>query len=54
MIKFSHGGDIYSQKVDYDFSANINPLGMPESVKRILSRKSMIRALSRSILFRTR
>lgn len=39
MIKFSHGGDIYSRKVDYDFSANINPLGMPESVKRILARK---------------
>ncbi|MCM1007631.1 MAG: aminotransferase class I/II-fold pyridoxal phosphate-dependent enzyme [Ruminococcus flavefaciens] len=39
MINFSHGGDIYSRKVDYDFSANINPLGMPESVKRILARK---------------
>lgn len=39
MMKFSHGGDIYSRDVDYDFSANINPLGMPESVKRILVRK---------------
>lgn len=39
MTKFYHGGDIYSRKIDHDFSANINPLGMPESVKRILSRK---------------
>lgn len=31
-----HGGDIYSRKIEYDFSANINPLGMPESVKRAL------------------
>ena len=31
-----HGGDIYSHKIRYDFSANINPLGMPERVKRAL------------------
>lgn len=34
----THGGDIYSQrntkKQLVDFSANINPLGMPESVKK--------------------
>lgn len=29
-----HGGDIYSRKYRYDFSANINPFGMPESVKQ--------------------
>ncbi|MGN0665236.1 MAG: pyridoxal phosphate-dependent aminotransferase [Huintestinicola sp.] len=34
MNKYRHGGDIYSRKVRIDFSANINPLGMPESVKR--------------------
>lgn len=28
-----HGGDIYSKKYRYDFSANINPFGMPERVK---------------------
>ena len=28
-----HGGDIYSRDVLYDFSSNINPEGMPESVK---------------------
>ena len=32
--RFDHGGDIYSRKVDLDFSVNINPLGMPDAVKR--------------------
>lgn len=36
MKKYGHGGDIYSGKIAYDFSANINPLGMPESVKKAL------------------
>jgi len=27
-----HGGDIYRNKVELDFSANINPFGMPERV----------------------
>lgn len=29
-MKWPHGGDIYRNKIKYDFSANINPLGMPE------------------------
>lgn len=29
-----HGGDIYGREIKYDFSANLNPLGMPESVKK--------------------
>ena len=29
-----HGGDIYGNKNVIDFSANINPLGMPEAVKK--------------------
>lgn len=29
-----HGGDIYSREYRIDFSANINPFGMPETVKR--------------------
>lgn len=33
MEKYVHGGNIYDNKIKYDFSANINPLGMPESVK---------------------
>ncbi|MCI7768628.1 MAG: aminotransferase class I/II-fold pyridoxal phosphate-dependent enzyme [Oscillospiraceae bacterium] len=32
MDKYEHGGDIYSRSVKWDFSANINPLGMSESV----------------------
>ena len=33
----SHGGDIYSRHVTFDFSANLNPLGMPEGVKKALT-----------------
>ena len=29
-----HGGDIYGRDIKIDFSANLNPLGMPESVKK--------------------
>lgn len=28
-MNYTHGGDIYTNQVDYDFSVNINPLGMP-------------------------
>lgn len=41
MVKLVHGGDIYSAKeriqgTILDFSANINPLGLPDSVKSAL------------------
>lgn len=41
MVKLVHGGDIYSareriQGTILDFSANINPLGLPDSVKSAL------------------
>lgn len=29
-----HGGDVYSEKIELDFSSNINPLGIPGSVVR--------------------
>lgn len=29
-MEFTHGGDIYRNPAEYDFSVNINPLGMPE------------------------
>ena len=29
-----HGGDIYQDQIDLDFSVNINPLGTPEAVKK--------------------
>ena len=32
-IPYTHGGDIYSHPVRMDYSANINPLGLPEGVK---------------------
>lgn len=35
-MKNCHGGDIYSREIKYDFSANINPLGMPERVRAAL------------------
>lgn len=31
-MKAFHGGDIYNNQVIYDYSANINPLGMPPKV----------------------
>ena len=34
--KNPHGGDIYGQKIILDFSANTNPLGTPEGVKRAI------------------
>ena len=34
-----HGGDIYTKKCRVDFSVNVNPLGVPESVKEAV-RKS--------------
>ena len=35
-IKNPHGGDIYSRQVQYDFSANLNLLGLPASVRKAL------------------
>ncbi len=32
-----HGGDIYRNRIIYDFSANMNPLGTPESVIKAAS-----------------
>lgn len=32
MKEYKHGGDIYRNKIEYDFSVNVNPLGMPERV----------------------
>lgn len=35
--KSPHGGDIYTQKAAYDFSANVNPFGMPPSVQAAIA-----------------
>ena len=38
MNRFSHGGDVYSRRIEHDFSANINPLGIPGEVVQAASR----------------
>ena len=38
MNRYEHGGDIYSRQITCDFSANINPLGMPDGVLEVLTR----------------
>ncbi|SHJ58904.1 pyridoxal phosphate-dependent aminotransferase [Hespellia stercorisuis] len=37
MHKIIHGGDIYRNQVQMDFSVNTNPLGIPEGVKEALA-----------------
>lgn len=32
-----HGGDIYNNKIKLDFSVNINPLGVPDSVRKAIT-----------------
>ncbi|MFT4105736.1 MAG: histidinol-phosphate transaminase [Lacrimispora sp.] len=35
-MEYQHGGDIYTNSVTIDYSANINPLGLPEKVREAL------------------
>ncbi|MBR2696711.1 MAG: aminotransferase class I/II-fold pyridoxal phosphate-dependent enzyme [Parasporobacterium sp.] len=35
-MRSNHGGDIYRNRVTYDFSVNVNPYGMPQSCKRAI------------------
>lgn len=37
MERYGHGGDIDSRKITYDFSASINPLGLPDGVRQALA-----------------
>ena len=38
MLPYEHGGNVYTGRpVRIDFSSNLNPLGMPETVKRALT-----------------
>lgn len=32
-----HGGDVYSNDINLDFSVNLNPLGMPENVRKAIA-----------------
>ena len=36
-MEYQHGGDIYTQEIETDYSANINPLGLPEGVRDMLA-----------------
>ena len=40
MLYQEHGGEIYTGDYRLDFSANINPLGMPDSVKAAVRQAS--------------
>ena len=35
-MEFQHGGDIYRNVIEYDFSTNINPLGMPKGCEEAI------------------
>lgn len=35
-MEYQHGGDIYTNQVTMDYSANINPLGLPDGVRKAL------------------
>ncbi len=37
-MKYTHGGDIYRNRVKWDFSANIGPFGMPKAVEEAAMR----------------
>lgn len=37
MGRFEHGGDIYGHPGAVDFSANLNPLGMPDAARKVLA-----------------
>ena len=30
IMEYQHGGDIYTNQVELDYSANLNPLGLPD------------------------
>ncbi|MBR0416403.1 MAG: aminotransferase class I/II-fold pyridoxal phosphate-dependent enzyme [Firmicutes bacterium] len=34
---YGHGGDIYKNSIKYDFSANVNPYGTPDAVKKAIA-----------------
>lgn len=40
MKRYEHGGNIDTREILYDFSANINPLGMPEGVREAVLRSA--------------
>lgn len=37
MLCYEHGGDVFDKDVRLDFSVNLNPLGMPDAVKKAVA-----------------
>ena len=35
-MQYQHGGDIYTREINMDYSANLNPLGLPDGVRKVL------------------
>lgn len=42
-MKYSHGGEKYGKQIDMDFSANVNPFGLPKRVENVLMDENNIR-----------
>ena len=36
-----HGGDIYRNNIQFDFSVNINPMGVPQEVQWVLTEAAL-------------
>ena len=36
-----HGGDIYRNTIQFDFSVNLNPLGVPSEVQWVLTEAAL-------------
>jgi threonine-phosphate decarboxylase len=41
-MKYNHGGEKYDKHIELDFSANVNPFGMPPEVVDVLSDRKNI------------
>ena len=41
---YTHGGDVYRNPIEYDFSINVNPLGMPLASIQAGTKKKIGRA----------
>lgn len=37
-MEYQHGGDVYTNRVELDYSANLSPLGVPEGVREAIVR----------------
>jgi len=42
-MNYNHGGEKYGKKIDIDFSANVNPFGLPKKVVKVLKDEDNIK-----------